>query len=381
VRLAQKDTLEIIAMGEFDDKVRELAARIPTQREHIRTEEACKSALVMPFINALGYNVFDPREVTPELVADVGTKKGEKVDYAILREGKPVMLFECKTCGCDLDSTHASQLYRYFSVTDARFGILTNGIQYRFFSDLDAPNKMDAKPFLEINMLSLDDIAITELARFSKAAFDVPSILATASELKYMKEIKRVLATEMQQPSEDLVRFFLSRVYEGRATTAVREQFAELVRRSLAEFVSDRVRERLQSALATESSRKLDTEVPATPEEASDEEKRREPTEEEKEGWLIVRAIVAEMVDPRRVAIRDQQSYCAILFDDNNRRPICRFHFHARTKRYVGLFDESRTETRVALTDVSDLYKHSAELRATVQRYLGPQEHEPAAGA
>jgi hypothetical protein len=354
-------------MGEFDDKIRELGARIPSQREHIRTEEACKSALVMPFINALGYNVFDPREVTPELVADVGTKKGEKVDYAILRDGKPIMLFECKTCGCDLDSAHASQLYRYFSVTDARFGILTNGIQYRFYSDLDAPNKMDAKPFLEINMLSLDDIAIAELAKFSKAAFDVSSILATASELKYMKEIKRVLASEMQQPSEDLVRFFLSRVYDGRATTAVREQFSELVRRSLAEFVSDRVRERLQSALATESAR-----LPAVAEASSAPmdamgavEGTTEPTAEEKEGWMIVRAILAEIMDPRRIAIRDQQSYCAILFDDNNRRPICRLHFNARSKRYVGIFDESRAESRVLINDVSDLYKHAALISPT----------------
>jgi predicted type IV restriction endonuclease len=369
-------------MGEFDDKIRDLAARIPSQREHIRTEEACKSALVMPFINALGFNVFDPREVTPELVADVGTKKGEKVDYAILRDGKPIMLFECKTCGCDLDSAHASQLYRYFSVTDARFGILTNGIQYRFYSDLDAPNKMDAKPFLEIDMLSLDDIAITELARFSKAAFDVSSILATASELKYMKEIKRVLASEMQKPSEDLVRFFLSRVYEGRATTAVREQFSELVRRSLAEFISDRVRERLQSALANESARVPSTEAQTTPAEATEvEEKSTEPTDEEKESWMVIRAILAEVMDPRRVAIRDQQSYCAILFDDNNRRPICRLHFNARTKRYVGFFDESRTETKVLINDVSDLYKHAALFRATAQRYLGTQHSEPVAEA
>ncbi len=368
-------------MSEFDDKIRELATRIPGQREHIRTEEACKSALVMPFINALGFNVFDPREVTPELVADVGTKKGEKVDYAILRDGKPIMLFECKTCGCDLDSTHASQLYRYFSVTDARFGILTNGIQYRFYSDLDAPNKMDAKPFLEIDMLSLDDIAITELAKFSKAAFDVSSILATASELKYMKEIKRVLASEMQQPSEDLVRFFLSRVYEGRATTNVREQFAALVRRSLAEFISDRVRERLQSALATESARvPPSTEASTAPVEPTGvEEKSKEPTDDEKESWMIIRAILAEIMDPRRVAIRDQQSYCAILFDDNNRRPICRLHFHARTKHYVGFFDENRTETKVLINDVSDLYKHAGPLKATAQRYLGSQHSEPVA--
>ncbi len=369
-------------MGDFDEKLRELAARIPSQIEHIRTEEACKSALVMPFINALGYNVFDPREVTPELIADVGTKKGEKVDYAILKDGKPIMLFECKGWDCDLDANHASQLYRYFSVTDARFGILTNGLQYRFFSDLDAVNKMDAKPFLEINMKSLDEVAIGELAKFSKPAFDVNAILATASELKYMKEIKRVIASEMQQPSEDLVRFFLSRVYEGRATTAVRGQFSELVRRSLQEFVSERVRERLQSALANESARQPAVETPPSSSEAAEEEgKRTEPSDEEKEGWLIVRAILAEIVDPRRVAIREQQSYCAILFDDKNRRPICRLHFHARTKRYVGLFDDNHTETRVAITDVSDLYKHAAQLKATAQRYLGTQVHEPAAEA
>jgi len=162
----------------------------------------------------------------------------------------------------------------------------------------------------------------------------------------------------------------------------VREQFAQLVRRSLAEFISDRVRERLQSALATESARTPVTENPAElPDTAGIEEKRTEPTDEEKEGWMIVRAILAEVVDPKRAVIRDQQSYCAILFDDNNRRPICRLHFNARSKRYVGLFDENRTETRVLLTEISDLYKHAALLRSTVQRYLGPQQSEQTAVA
>jgi hypothetical protein len=112
------------------DRLREIASRIPKQLEHIQTEEATKNALVMPFISALGYDVFNPTEVTPELNADVGTKKGEKVDYAILREQKPIILFECKHHNADLSKAHASQLYRYFSVTDARFGVLTNGIQY-----------------------------------------------------------------------------------------------------------------------------------------------------------------------------------------------------------------------------------------------------------
>ncbi len=78
---------------DFIDRIRDLSTRIPKQLEHIQTEEATKNALIMPFISALGYNVFDPTEVVPEFTADVGIKKGEKVDYAIHLDGKPIMLF------------------------------------------------------------------------------------------------------------------------------------------------------------------------------------------------------------------------------------------------------------------------------------------------
>ncbi|MFA1753905.1 restriction endonuclease, partial [Xanthomonas campestris] len=87
---------------DFIDQLRVLATRISTTRALIQTEEATKNAMVMPLIQILGYNVFDPLEVTPEIVADVGTKKGEKVDYAILRDGKPIILFECKKAGAEL---------------------------------------------------------------------------------------------------------------------------------------------------------------------------------------------------------------------------------------------------------------------------------------
>jgi hypothetical protein len=114
------------------DQLRALATRVAAAKDMIQTEEATKNAMIMPFIQLLGYNVFDPMEVTPELVADVGTKKGEKVDYAVLRDGKPIMLFECKKSGADLHINHASQLFRYFHVTEARFGVLTNGLAYKF---------------------------------------------------------------------------------------------------------------------------------------------------------------------------------------------------------------------------------------------------------
>src|SRR4028119_2249033 len=153
---------------DFIEKLQALATKIPKLCEHLQTEEATKNALVMPFINLLGFDIFDPTEVIPEFIADVGIKKGEKVDYAIVKDGKIIMLFECKHCGGDLHINHASQLFRYFSVTDARIAVLTNGLVYRFFTDLEAPNKMDEKPFLEVDMTELNDVSINELKKLRK---------------------------------------------------------------------------------------------------------------------------------------------------------------------------------------------------------------------
>ena len=110
------------------ERMREISNDAPRRLEHIKTEEATKNAFVMPFIQALGYNVFDPTEVVPEFTADIGTKKSEKVDYAIIQGGQPIILIEAKSATADLNEEHASQLFRYFSVTEARIGILTNGL-------------------------------------------------------------------------------------------------------------------------------------------------------------------------------------------------------------------------------------------------------------
>ena len=350
---------------DFADRIRELASRIPNQLPHLRTEEAAKNALVLPFISALGYNVFDPFEVTPELDADVGIKKGEKVDYAILKDGKPVMLFECKACAANLDECHASQLYRYFSVTPARVGVLTNGVVYRFFSDLEAPNKMDSRPFLEVNLLTADEMVLAELKKFSKASFEIGAILANANDLKYTREIKRILMQELNQPSEDFVRFFVAQVYSGRMTQSVREQFTEITRKALQQFVSERVSDRLKSALAQEVES-----VKAAPAEeaAAAPEPTLEPTADEMQAYYIVKAILAQMVDPDRVILRDQKTYCSVLLDDSNRKPICRLWFNTAQK-YIGLFDAAKAETRVPIASLSEIYRQATALRETVDRY------------
>jgi len=356
---------------DFIDKIRELSARFPKQLENIQTEEATKHALVMPFISALGYNVFDPTEVTPELCADVGVKKGEKVDYAILRDGKPVILFECKHHAADLGKAHASQLYRYFGVTEARFGVLTNGLLYWFYTDLEAPNKMDEKPFFEFNIIDIRETAVEELKKFSKSSFDLDFILTTASELKYTREIKRLLIEQMQEPTDDFVRFFASNVYSGKLTQSVREQFIHLTKQAFKQVINDQINERLKSALVTEASTASQTAPdvlsPSGPAALSNGSPTAETKEEEWEGYHIVRAILREVTPPKRVALRDVQSYCGILLDDNNRKPICRLHFNSAQK-YLSLFDTNKEE-RIPIEGLDDLYKYAERLKAAVSNY------------
>jgi len=220
-------------MVDFVDQLKTLAVRIESTKDMIKTEEATKNAMIMPFIQSLGYNVFDPLEVTPELVADIGTKKGEKVDYAILKDGKPIILFECKKCGADLGVNHASQLFRYFHVTEARFGVLTNGLVYRFFTDLEVPNKMDEKPFLEFNILDFKDQEVDELKKFEKSSFDLETILTTANELKYTRAIRNLLSEWMINPSKDFVRLVAADLLSGKNfTPAVKDQFTAITKRA-----------------------------------------------------------------------------------------------------------------------------------------------------
>jgi hypothetical protein len=367
---------------DFIDRIRELSVQASKQIENVHTEEATKTAFVMPFIQALGYNVFDPTEVVPEFISDVGIKKGEKVDYAIFQDGKPIILIECKTVNTNLRTIHASQLYRYFSVTAARFGILTDGIRYHFYSDIEAPNIMDSKPFLVVDILKVSDGEVEELKKFTKSTFDIDYILTTASDLKYTREIKKIIGKQLVEPDEDLIKFFAGQVYPGRLTPNVKEDFAQIIMRAFKQFINDRVNDRLQTALTGETvtheiettAGEIVTEIPDDT--ARDDDKGGRTiitTQDEVDGYFVVKSILREIIEAKRVAMRDTQSYCGVLLDDNNRKPICRLHFN-RAQRYLGLFDENKNETRHAIESVDDIYNFAKELKAAVGFYESSSE-------
>ncbi|MET1078647.1 MAG: type I restriction endonuclease [Pseudomonas sp.] len=359
---------------EIIDKLNSLSNKIRQQALSIKTEEATKIAFVMPFINTvLGYDVFDPNEVTPEFICDIGTKKGEKIDYAILKNGEIQILIECKKIGEPLNINNASQLFRYFHVTNARISILTNGQVYKFFTDLDAPNKMDEKPFLELDLLDIDEHAVPELVKLTKLAFDVESIVNAAGELKYVSQIKKELALQFTKPNDEFVKFFASRVYDGMLTQKVRDLFSELTRKAVSQFLNDQINERLKSAMSGAIKPSYNT-IAATPNEPTAEETSEITddkiitTIEEVEGYHIVKAIVRSVVDAKRIIQRDTQSYFGILLDDNNRKPICRLHFN-RAQKYIGIFDKDKIETRHPISSLDEIYNFADQLKTTTGFY------------
>ena len=200
---------------EFNEQITQFSERIKRIKDNICTEEATKTSIILPFFQILGYDVFNPLEFVPEFTADTGIKKGEKVDYAILNNGEPLILIEAKSVNTDLTVKHMNQLIRYFMVTKARFGILTNGTIYKFFSDLEEVNKMDSIPFFEINLMDLKKDKIDELKQFHKDNFNLRSILNNASDLKYMSLVKESIEKQFQEPSDQLVKAIIKNIYPG----------------------------------------------------------------------------------------------------------------------------------------------------------------------
>ena len=352
---------------DFKDQIKQLGERVAKLKDQIQTEEATKNAFIMPFLQALGYDVFNPTEVVPEFVSDIGLKKGEKIDYAIFKDGTPTILIECKHWAQNLN-IHDGQLLRYFHVSKAKFGILTNGIVYRFYSDLVAANKMDEKPFLEFNINEVKDNQVEELKKFHKSVFDAESITNTASELKFMNELKQLIQQELINPTPDFVKHFARQVYPSVVTSKVLEQFTNLTKKSIQQHISDLITERLKTALTKEDEETKKQDAVQALEQAKLDEVKVVTTEEELEGFMIVKTILRQKISANRITHRDAQSYFAILLDDNNRKTICRLYLNG-SKKFLVTLDDQKKEVKNEINSLDDIFKHSETLLKIVDNY------------
>lgn len=357
---------------DFIDLVRQFAKRVESMKDSIQTEEATKTSIIMPFFSILGYDVFNPNEFVPEYTADVGIKKGEKVDYAIISDGEPVILIECKWIGEPLEK-HDSQLFRYFGTTKARFAILTNGLIYRFYTDLEQPNKMDEVPFLEINILDIKDGQVAELKKFHKSTFNVSDIFDTASELKYSHEFQKVFANELQNPSEEFIRFFLSSAYQGMKTQAIIEKFRPILKKSLNSYISELMNDKIKSALDTNAEKETPHEEQAPADDIASQpeepQNKIQTTAEELEGYVIVKMLLKGIAPVDDISYKDTINYFSILYQGKTTKWICRLVF-TNVHKVLVVPDEDKKEIRIPLESVYSLAEHADKLIESLNRYI-----------
>ena len=357
---------------DFIDQLKQFSKRVESMKDNIQTEEATKTAIIMPFFSMLGYDVFNPQEFVPEFVADVGIKKGEKVDYAILKDGAPIILIECKSISEKLEK-HDSQLFRYFGTTTAKFAILSNGQYYRFYTDLDNPNKMDENPFLTINILDIKDNQVPELKKFCKSEFDIDEIFSTASELKYVQEFKQVFAAQLETPSDEFTKMFLSSCYSGPKTQTVIEKFRPLLRKALLDYISETMNDKIKTALGGSggSVSVPEQKVEETPAAEPQQEKSRiVTTEEELEAYFIIKNLLAEKTDIHNITYKDTESYINMLYKGNTRKWICRLRLTDSQKVLI-IPDENKKEIKHTLKDIYEIQTYKEELEKVLERYLG----------
>ena len=352
----------------FANELKTLSARIPEQKETVKTEEATKMFFIVPFFQALGYNVFNPFEFVPEYTADIQLKNCDKVDYAILLDNKPVILIEAKHWEENLDN-HIGQLNKYFMSTNAKFAVLTNGIEYRFYTDLDELNKMDRMPFLSFKITDLKDNVINELKKFKKDEFSISKIMNTAEELRNTNSVFDFIARQFDNPSDEFVKLTLSEIYDGIKTQNVIDKFRPIIKKSFNLFINSFVNKRIENILQPEA---IEEKNLIQNEEKDDIEKiisKVITTEDEIQAFYIVKSILSDIMPLNKITYKDTENYFGILFDNKVTKWICRLKLGDLKKSII--FPEiADMPQRRYIESLDDIYKYKNEIIESASRFL-----------
>lgn len=352
---------------EFIEKLSEFQQRAESIKGNLKTEEATKNALVMPFLNMLGYDVFNPLEVIPEYIADSRFKKDEKVDYAILQDNKPVILIECKKVENEkLDiKKHGGQLFKYFTASKAKFIIFTNGIVYKFFTDAEEVNILDKEPFFVFNLTSYKPNDIKVLEGFCKSNFDIEKAASSAGDLKYIRSFEEVIESEYRNPSDEFVKYLLdkSSIYDGVKTAKVIEKHKKTTIEAFNLFMTKVMKTTLDFNIAPKEEEKNTKNEVVT-------------TLEELEGYAIVKTMLNGVIDYTRVTYRDNSSYFNILLDDNILKTVCRLYLNKSTK-YIAFLTpkengKGNTEEKFQINSINELFNYKEKI---INRVLEIENH------
>lgn len=354
---------------DFKDTILQLSEKIVKQKETVATEEATKTAFILPMINALGYDIFDPTEVIPEMDCDLIKSKGEKIDYAILKDGEPIMLIECKDSKQNL-ALHSTQLQKYFVASKSRFGVLTNGIEWHFYTDIDKQNIMDEKPFLIINMQNLSDEKIEQLKKFCKSYYNEQEIFSAANELKYMTEIKTIVKKEISNPSPSFVKYFAKQVCSGCVWQSIIEQFTPFVKQAFSSVINDIIQDRLNSAIKNEEQ---STET-VTTNEAERKDNGIVTTQEELDAFGIIKEMLRKKYDITELAFKDCKKYF-LIYNNDKSWWICRLALNPYSRNIIFPNDDYNGKyKKLNISSIDDIYDLKKQLFTSMQIALNRKQ-------
>lgn len=369
------------------EKLKELASIINATRKEVKTEEATKTSFILPFIASLGYNIHNPLELIPEYIADFGIKKGEKVDYCIKSDGKPIIIVEAKHHTENLDR-HGSQLSRYYTQTKSKFGILTNGIEYRFFADFERSNVMDEEPFFTFNIQSFDEKDVEMLKNFRKNSFDIFAVSSIAEQMKYSSQIKNRIKDLLHKPDDDFIRYLLTDIHKGKKTQQLVDKLRPIVEESLKFVVDEIMTERFSEAIKNnKSSEEQQVEI-EEPKDAvnNDENNSAKPqsesekviinqintTKEELEAFFNVKYILRNIIPWNKLHYRDAKNYFSILYDNKNYKWICRLRVE-KANKYIILPDGTPSGKSYPLDGLNGIFAYADELIESAKRFVEEQ--------
>ena len=276
-----------------------------------------------------------------------------------------MIIIEAKALNRNLEK-HDSQLFRYFSTTPAKFAILTNGIRYRFFTDLEDQNKMDVLPFLDFSLLNIKEGQIEELKKFQKENFNVAKIFDSASVLKYQSKFKQTLSEQFQNPSDEFVRLFLQDVYSGMKTQSVIERFRPILKRSMQEFISETMNDKIKTALFDTPTQAADKSVETQQEIPQDAPLL--PTETELNIYYHIKNLFKKYVNLEDITYKKTESYLAVLYKGNVRKWICRI-IMTGAQLIIIMPDQDKKEVRCSVSNPYEIGNYSRYLVSVIARY------------
>jgi hypothetical protein len=346
----------------------------------ITTEEATKNTLIIPFFTALGFDFSEPSEFSPEVFASIGEEKRERIDYALKSGDEYLMLVECKKCKDNLGKNAFNQLSDYFKALrpklNVRIGILTNGLTYKFFSDLDEDNVLDSIPFFHFNILNFDEQKASELKQFEKSTFDINSIIANAREAKLLAAVKEILGGYLVDPPEKFSHFVLSKVFPnllGRRPQELVSTFKRIISEAFNQLILDRVNGKLEQATSQNVSIDSGPETEKAPQAAPVAgDDGIAATINKIEALAIVKTILRSKGVINRIYLKDYKDSSSILLDNKQQKILIKLYFNDTTKKRIVLGNDKANKkgNQVEIKDVYEICKYSNEIIQALNYHL-----------